>query len=99
VDPLQLSAEVSATTRTKRDTGDGRCMAQGGYNGLPRSAVDACVAPQNPQVRGAAASPTRIPWTKRHYAAHGGMAASMVPLALDKPFVQVKWVDDIHSSG
>ena len=40
---------------------------------------------KTPQVRVAVASPTRIPRTKRHYAAHGSTTASMASLALDKP--------------
>ena len=85
MDPLQLSAEVSATTRTKWDTGYGRRMAQAATTGCPRSAVDAWVAPQKPTSAGRGGFPRKNPRTKRHYATHGGMAASMVSLALDKP--------------
>jgi Patatin-like phospholipase len=70
----------------------GKFWVRTGQAGVPR----ACPArsplwaqwatPQNPtRVRVTAASPTRIPRMKRHYAANDGTAASMVSLALDKP--------------
>lgn len=40
---------------------------------------------KTPQVWVPAASPTRIPRTIRHYAAHGGTAANVASLAFDKP--------------
>ncbi len=58
----------------------------GRSNALPEVRCGSLDGPTKiPQVRVAAASPTRIPRTKRHYAAYSGTAASMVSLALDKP--------------
>jgi hypothetical protein len=55
--------------------------------GCPRSAADARATRKTPQVRvTAAATPTTIPRSKRHYATHGGTAASKASLASDKPF-------------